>query len=85
MEYITREQLPEKLVCPSCGSRHIKIYGARKVEYELEEEDGEKVCEVPVGIGWDIVYSVECMVCGNCAEPDEIQIWKAETTKKQTK
>ena len=27
MEYIERELVPEKLVCPSCGSRHVKLYG----------------------------------------------------------
>jgi hypothetical protein len=81
MEYIERELVPEKLVCPSCGSRHVKLYGARKVEYELEEDDGKKVCKEQVGVGWDVIYSVECLECGNSAEPDEIQIWGERTAR----
>lgn len=73
MEYITYGELPERLKCRECGSTHVKICGARKVEYELEEDDGKKIDETQTDEVWNVVYSVECLECGNSADPDEIE------------
>lgn len=74
LDYIQYMELPRKLTCQNCGSTHIKISGARKVIYELEEQNGEKINEEQVDIEWDVVYGVECVDCGNYADPDEIEV-----------
>jgi len=77
-DYIAWSELPQKLRCPNCGSTHIKIYGARKVEFEIEEEDGEKIYEEQTGVEWEVAEGVECMECGEYGDPDEIYKWKAD-------
>jgi len=71
-EYITAYELPARLKCANCGSEHILIYGAKKVEYELERKEGKIVRESLTDIEWDIIYGVECKNCGEYADPDEI-------------
>jgi len=75
-EYIVMSELPRRLRCPYCGSTHIAIHGARKVEFVIEENDGEKINESQTGIEWEVVYGVACLECGGYGDPDEIHRWE---------
>jgi len=66
-EYIPSSEL-EPIKCPYCGSKRIKIHGARKMEYE-EEIDGETLAPIVgsteyISIEWDVVYGASCAECG---------------------
>ena len=66
-EYISASEL-KPIKCPYCGSKRIKIYGARKMIYE-EEIDGETLRTIEAtteytDIEWDVIYGVECAECG---------------------
>ena len=74
-EYIMASELPQKLRCPKCGSTHVKIEGARKIEFEREEIDGEKIDEEQIDVEWEVIYGVECLECENYADPEDIYKW----------
>lgn len=75
LDYITYKEVPAHPKCPDCGSTHIKIWGAKKVEYELEIVDGKETYAEESGVEWDVVYGIECLKCGVSDQPDEIYRW----------
>ena len=64
-EYILVSEF-EPARCPYCGSRRLKIYGAKKMEYEAVYDVISKTvedCEY-VNTEYDVIYGVECAECG---------------------
>jgi len=66
-EYILASEL-RPIRCPCCGSRRVKVYGARKMEYE-EEIDGETLTPIVgsteyISVEWDAIYEISCAECG---------------------
>lgn len=82
-EYITRFELPEKLRCPECGSKNIKIYGAKKVEYVDKTNCWGDVETIDEDQDWDVVYGVECADCSYSAEPDDVDVFDEYRQKRE--
>jgi len=73
-------ELPRSLRCPYCGSTHIAIHGARKVEFVIIEKDGERIDERRVDIEWEVVYGVMCLKCGAYGDLNEIHQWETPSS-----
>jgi predicted RNA-binding Zn-ribbon protein involved in translation (DUF1610 family) len=75
-DWVYLEELPLVLKCPKCGSTFVELQGAKKVEFTRKERDGKIVEEHDYNVEYTVVYSVECLNCGNTAIGEEIFEWR---------
>ena len=64
-EYIPASEF-EPTRCPYCGSKRLRIYGARKMEYEEVYDVASGTVEdcKYTDTEYDVIYGVECAECG---------------------
>jgi len=70
------EVLSEALRCPKCGSKHIRIYGERNVDFESVLESNKVVKDTQGKINSEIVFDIACEECDYVTDADDVSEWR---------